>query len=115
MHRARTGRTGCLDDLRAVGITVDADAGVGFGHMRTLGVGVGVDRDGADTETSAGRENTAGDLATVGDQNTGDHGMLRYIRKTPKFDAPWIGPLAIADRHIPSTVRVSRGSMTPSS
>jgi hypothetical protein len=41
--------------------------------------------------------------------------MLRYILKTPKFDAPWIGPLAIADRHIPSTVRVSRGSITPSS
>ena len=115
MHRARTGRTGCLDDLRAVGITVDADAGVGFGHMRTLGVGVGVDRDGADTKASTGGKDAPGDLATVGDQNTGDHRRLRYILKTPKFDAPWIGPLAIADRHIPRTVRVSRGSMTPSS
>ena len=38
-----------------------------------------------------------------------------YIRKTPNFDVPLIGPLAMADRHIPSTVRVSRGSITPSS
>ena len=74
MHRAGTGRAGRVDDLRAVGIAVDADAGIGFGHMRTMGVGVGVDRDGADTKTAAGREDAAGDLAAVGHQNTGDHG-----------------------------------------
>ena len=38
-----------------------------------------------------------------------------YIRKTPKFMAPSIGSLSMTDRQMPSTVRVSRGSMTPSS
>ena len=38
-----------------------------------------------------------------------------HIRKTPKFDVPLIRPLAMADKHIPSMVRVSRGSMMPSS
>ena len=38
-----------------------------------------------------------------------------YIRKTPKPSAPSTGPLWIADRQMPSTVRVSLGSMTPSS
>ena len=133
------------DEFRAVEITVDEDARVGFRDMRGAGVVDGVDGDSADTETAAGRENPAGYFATVGDQDSCDHATCsllfaqaligvvcssrkrssgasalrasahRYIRKTPNFDAPSIGPLAMADRHIPSTVRVSRGSITPSS
>ena len=86
---------------------------IGLGDVRRAGVGVGVDGDGADAETAAGGEDAAGDLAAVGDQNSCRHAA--HIRKTPKFDVPSIGPLAMADRHIPNTVRVSRGSMTPSS
>ena len=88
--------------------------GVGLGDVRRVGVRVGVDRDGAQARVAAGREHPPGDLAAVGDQHSGDsHG--RHIRKTPKFDVPLIGPLAMADKHIPNTVRVSRGSITPSS
>ena len=38
-----------------------------------------------------------------------------YIRKTPKPRRPWTGPECAADSAMPSTGRVSRGSMTPSS
>src|SRR6202012_3149289 len=70
--------------------------------------------DGAQTQPPAGGEDPSGDLAAVGNQNSCDS-HRRHIRKTPKFDVPLIGPLAMADKHIPSTVRVSRGSITPSS
>ena len=38
-----------------------------------------------------------------------------YIRKTPKPRRPSTGPECAADSAMPSTDRVSRGSMTPSS
>ena len=49
-------------------------------------------------------------LVTVPSLVTGPH-----IRKTPKPRRPATGPECAADRAMPSTVRVSRGSMTPSS
>ena len=88
--------------------------GVGLGDVRGCGVGIGVDGDGAQSQPTAGGEHPSGDLAAVGDQNSSDSHQA-HIRKTPKFDVPSIGPLAMADKHIPSTVRVSRGSITPSS
>lgn len=39
----------------------------------------------------------------------------RYILKTPNRSVPFTGPEWIADNAIPSTVLVSRGSMSPSS
>ena len=38
-----------------------------------------------------------------------------HILKTPKRSVPWIGAFSITDRQMPRTVRVSRGSITPSS
>jgi hypothetical protein len=40
---------------------------------------------------------------------------MAYIRKTPKVSVPFTGAEWAADRAMPSTVRVSRGSMMPSS
>ena len=40
---------------------------------------------------------------------------LAHILKTPKRSVPSIGAFSITDRQMPSTVRVSRGSITPSS
>ena len=95
------------------------DGAVGLARVRRVGVGVGVDGDGADAEVAAGAEDPAGDLAAVGDQDSGDHRDRAHIRKTPKPASraarPAISRLAMADRQRPSTVRVSRGSMTPSS
>ena len=131
-----TRRACCGDQLADVEIPVAAvqpHPDVGLADVWGVGVGVGVDGDGADAEPTARGEHAAGDLPAVGDQNSSDHLavssairansgaaeareiMRAHIRKTPKFDVPSIGPLAMADRHIPSTVRVSRGSMTPSS
>ena len=49
-------------------------------------------------------------LVTVPSLVTGPH-----IRKTPKPRRPATGPECTADSVTPSTERVSRGSMTPSS
>ncbi len=38
-----------------------------------------------------------------------------HILKTPKRSVPLIGAFSMTDRQMPSTVRVSRGSITPSS
>ena len=123
------------DELPAVEVTRgagQAHPGVGLGDVRGRCIGLGVDGDGADAEAPAGGEHPPGDLPAVGDQELviiTEPSALRasvprkrevpphrfHIRKTPKFDVPLIGPLAMADRHIPSTVRVSRGSITPSS
>ncbi|CKR97232.1 Uncharacterised protein [Mycobacterium tuberculosis] len=82
--------------------------------MRCRGIRVCVDGDGAEPQPAAGGEHPPGDLAAVSNQYSSDSHQ-HHIRKTPKFDVPLIGPLAMADKHIPSTVRVSRGSITPSS
>ncbi len=111
-----TRRTGRRDQLLCVQVAVAAlqtYPRIRLGDMRRAGIRVGVHGDGADPETTARGEHPARDLAAVGDQHSCHHGA--HIRKTPKFDVPLIGALAMADRHIPNTVRVSRGSITPSS
>ncbi len=117
VHRVGAGGAGGGDDGLGVQIVVglrQPHPGVGLGDVRRGGVRVGVDGDGAQAESPAGGEHPPGDLAAVGDQHSSDS-IVHHIRKTPKFDVPLIGPLAMADKHIPSTVRVSRGSITPSS
>ncbi|BBX42036.1 hypothetical protein MSIM_34870 [Mycobacterium simiae] len=117
MDSVGSGSAGGGNDRLGVEIVVglgQADPGVRLGDVRGGGVGVGVDRDGAQPELPAGGEDAASDLAAVGNQYSSD-GHWAHIRKTPKFDVPLIGPFAMADRQIPSTVRVSRGSITPSS
>ncbi len=46
---------------------------VGFAHMRRVGVGLGIDGHGAHTQAPGRADDTAGDLAAVGDQKGGDH------------------------------------------
>lgn len=88
---------------------------VGLAHVQGSGVRVRVHGDGGDAERPAGAEDPAGDLAPVGDEQGGDH-VSPHIRKMPKPPrAPSTGAVWIAERHIPRTVLVSRGSMTPSS
>ena len=47
----------------------------------------------------------------VGDEES----LCDHVRNTPYPSAPRIGAFSMTDRQIASTVRVSRGSMTPSS
>lgn len=98
----------------------EPDGGVGLADVGGGGVGVGVDGDGGEAQVVAGAQDAAGYLAPVGDEDArqrgGGHGGGPHIRKTPKPPrAPSTGAVWTADRHRPSTVRVSRGSMTPSS
>ncbi len=93
--------------------------GVGLADERCAGIGVRVHGNGPDPQGSTGRKDPSGDLATVGHEQGADHRLVAHvshIRKTPKPPlAPSTGVLWIADRHMPSTDRVSRGSITPSS
>ncbi|AMC49666.1 Uncharacterised protein [Mycobacterium tuberculosis] len=117
MHRVGSGCLRGRDDrlgVQIVGGLRQPDPGVGLGDMRCRGIRVCVDGDGAEPQPAAGGEHPPGDLAAVSNQYSSDSHQ-HHIRKTPKFDVPLIGPLAMADKHIPSTVRVSRGSITPSS
>src|SRR3546814_6570478 len=116
VDRVRAGASSGFEDevgtqvgLRGA-VAPQAYGGVCLLHERHLGVGVGVDDDGLDAEVAAGAQDAAGDLATVGDEQSRDHS-----RNTPKFISPSMGWLLMTDRQMPRTVRVSRGSRTPSS
>ena len=91
------------------------NGGISLAHERRLGICVAVNGDGRNTHLMGGSEYTSRDLATVGDQNASDGGHGHYIRKTPKPRRPCTGLLWATDSDMPSTVRVSRGSMMPSS
>ncbi len=117
MYRVGAGGAGGRDDGLGIQIVIGVRQpypSVGLGDVWRGGVGVGVYGDGAQAQSPAGGEHPPGYLAPVGNQYSSDF-HAAHIRKTPKFDVPLIGPLAMADRHIPSMVRVSRGSITPSS
>ncbi len=89
----------------------DAHRGVGEPDVRQLGVGVGVHGDRAEAELAAGADHARGDLGPVGDEHAAQG---HHMRKTPKR-VSGSGARAQASRARPSTRRVSRGSMTPSS
>ena len=128
VHGLRAGGPGRVDHGRDREVALDPDGDVGEAHVRCLGVGVGEDGDRADPHAPQRLDHAAGDLAAVGDEHGVKHGHLRggqarcgvgwghraHIRKTPKAGSP-SGAFAAADRARPSTVRVSFGSITPSS
>ena len=90
----------------------EPDRDVGRAHVRRVHVGVGVHRDRADPQGAQRADHPERDLPAVGDEHSGEHS--RHIRKTPKAGSP-SGALAAAESASPSTVRVSAGSITPSS
>ena len=94
----------------------DAHGLVGRPDVRRRPVGVGVDGDRADPEPAARAHDPQRDLAAVGHQDGREHPTRRhrYIRNTPN-GVSGIGALSAAERPRPSTMRVSAGSMIPSS
>ena len=83
--------------------------------MHRLAVRLGIDRDRRNAEPPRGSNNSAGNLTAIGDQDFGKHHRLwRYMRKTPNRVGS-IGALSAAERESPKTMRVSDGSMIPSS
>ncbi len=88
---------------------------VGIAHVGGVGIRVGEDGDRADAETPQRPEHPARDLTAVGDENGGERGNAHdHIRKRPKPRSA-NGTRLTTSRASPSIVRVSAGSITPSS
>ena len=105
-HRGR-------DDLVDVEVGGDRDRVVGGAHVGGVGVEVGEDRDGADAQAGGGPHHAAGDLAAVGDEQAGDGTASSHPEDAE--EGAGTGAWAQAASAMPSTRRVSVGSMTPSS
>jgi hypothetical protein len=92
---------------------------VGVPDERQAFIGVREHRDRGQVHGPGGAHDPGRDLAPVGDQQLAQRRVRRHvgphIRKTPKPRRPATGPECTADSAMPSTERVSRGSMTPSS
>ena len=102
----------------------DAHRLVGLADVRRGRVGVGVDGDAGDAHRAQRPQHAPGDLAAVGHQHLSESVDSRRphvaltSRNTPPHRAsvvPRRRPEWTADSAMPSTVRVSRGSMMPSS
>ena len=80
MNRLRAASQGRLDDrvTAQIGLAcrrrADPDRFVAGARMAGVGIGIGVDRDRANAEPAGGGGNTAGDFATIGDQDLVEHG-----------------------------------------
>ena len=94
----------------------DAHGRVGIRHMLRAAVGVAVHGDAADSEFAQCADDAAGDLAAVGHEDCSEHraGHWHHILNRPKA-VSGSGVLEHTSRARPSTVRVSTGSMMPSS
>ena len=91
---------------------------VGQLDMQRSAVGLGIDRDRGDAHPPRGADHAAGDLAAIGDQDFAR--TPAHIRKTPKRPGRSpsnrsIGALRLAEIANARAMRVSAGSMTPSS
>ena len=98
----------------AGGGRTDADGLVRHPHVQRPAVGFRIHGDGAQTQPSRGANDAAGDLAAVGNQDALEHG-LPHILKMPKGVSPSSGRHVAAASARASTLRVSAGSITPSS
>ena len=84
MHRLGAGFLASVNDAVAAQIAFgrrrrsDQDRLIGLAHMQGLGIGFGIDRDGRDAHPLRGADDTAGDLAAIGDQD-----LLEHRRKPP--------------------------------
>src|SRR5262249_23739232 len=90
---------------------------VGERGMHGVAVGVGIDRDRREPHALCRADDPTGDLAAVGDQKLLEAPGERhhYILKMPNRVGSGGGALRPAGSASASTVRVSAGSMMPSS
>ena len=123
VDRAGTGRLGGGHDRVDVEVAVvrgrrsDAHGDVGEPDVPRAGIRVAVDGDRADAHRSKRADDAAGDLAAIGDQDALEGSCLghrRHIRNSPKAGSG-SGVAAQTSSASPRIVRVSAGSMMPSS
>src|SRR5437879_11237281 len=88
----------------------DRDGRIGHPHVERVAVGVRVRGDYLQSEFAACACDPHRDLPAVRDEDPAHP----YTRQTPGR-MPWMGAFRAADNARPSTVRVSTGSMIPSS
>ena len=105
-HQRRGGKIG-LGERRPG----EEHRGVRFPHMRAGRIVGRVDGDGGAAGGVRPANEATGDLTPVGHQEAPDH----QCRTTPKTAVPRTGAECTAVKAMASTVRVSRGSMIPSS
>src|SRR5262245_49806483 len=116
MYRLRASRSSSADDRLDRQVTLrsrggpDPHAMIGERRVQSVRVGVRIDGDGLDTHLAARADHADGDLATVRDEDLGEH----HIRNTPNFGGR-IGALYAAEIASANAVRVSAGSRIPSS
>src|SRR5882724_12430089 len=88
-------------------------------HMQRIAIGVGINRDHAIAEPARGAHDPQRDLAAIGDQNLEERRPLHHAHGRATENCMRWGMRASASRQIAntseSTLRVSRGSITPSS
>ena len=89
----------------------DAHGLVGELNVHGVRIGFRTDRHRANAEAARRPDDTNGDLAAIGNEDLVEH---VYIRKTPNVVRS-IGAFIAAEMPSPSTMRVSTGSMMPSS
>ena len=86
VHRLRATSAGCGQDHVGAQIAVarrraaDVHRLIAGQHMLGLGIGIGIHRHGADAHSARGGGDAAGDLATVGDQDFGEHGFSKSLQ-----------------------------------
>src|SRR5690606_30303113 len=88
---------------------------VGFEYVARARVGGRVHGHRADAEPAQGTDDPDRDLAPVGHQHPAEQGSSHEHIRTPPKPTGSSGALAAAESARPSTVRVSTGSITPSS
>ena len=98
----------------AGGGRADADGLVRHPHVQRSTVGFRIHGDGAQAQPPRRANDAAGDLAAVGNQDALEHGGS-HILKMPNGVSPSSGRQVAAARARASTLRVSAGSITPSS
>src|SRR6195952_1580342 len=125
MHRAGAGGFGSGDDrvdpqigLRRQGFA-DPHRLVRLADMQRVAVGIGIDRDHAIAEPARGAHDPQRDLASIGDQDLEERRLLHHAHGRATENCMRWGVRASASWQIASTsestLRVSRGSITPSS
>ena len=117
MDRLGATAAGGIEDRRDVQIAVprrrrpDRPGLFGQLDMQRIPVCFGIDCHRRDPEPPRGANDPAGDFPTIGDQDLAEQA---HIRKTPKRVGS-VGALRLAEIANAKVIRVSAGSMTPSS
>ncbi len=119
MHGVGAAPPAGIDDFLHVeiglgaGTSPEGDRRIRLAHERRIRVRIGVHGNGADPQLVCRADDAPGYLAAIGDEDPRDRPA--HIRHVPNSLVPSTRLLKQADSAMATTVRVSRGSIMPSS